>query len=94
MVADQRTAPAEARGRAFALYDVLWNSVRLTSLGLGGIIVDQLSIRAICLAGGMLLLIAAPVGLIVPVDDQRPGSFARRSASPSRDVAEYALRLE
>ena len=29
----QTTVPAEVRGRAFALYDVMWNAARLTSPG-------------------------------------------------------------
>jgi MFS family permease len=41
MVAFQSTVQTETtseqRGRAFALFDVLWNSARLASLGLGGV---------------------------------------------------------
>lgn len=59
----QTTVPAEVRGRAFALYDVLWNSGRLVSLGLGGLLADAVSIQAVYLLGGVLLLAAGSVGL-------------------------------
>ena len=67
----QTTVPADVRGRAFALYDVLWNAARLVSLGLGGIAADRLSIRAVYAAGGALLLVAAGLGLTVHLDDRK-----------------------
>jgi hypothetical protein len=63
----QTTVPAEVRGRAFALYDVMWNAARLTSLGLGGLLADAVSIRSVYLGGGLLLLLAAGVGLTTPL---------------------------
>src|SRR3546814_8541994 len=49
MVAYQSTlqtlVPADTRGRAFAFYDVLWNSARLLSLAVGGVLVDIIDIR-------------------------------------------------
>lgn len=63
----QTTVPAEVRGRAFALYDVMWNAARLTSLGLGGLLADAVSIRSVYLGGGLLLLLAAAVGLTTPL---------------------------
>jgi MFS family permease len=63
----QTAVPAEVRGRAFALYDVLWNAARLTSLGLGGLLADALSIRSVYLGGGLILLVAAAVGLTTPL---------------------------
>lgn len=63
----QTAVPPDVRGRAFALYDVLWNAARLTSLGLGGILADRLSIRSVYLAGGVLLALAATVGLTAPL---------------------------
>ncbi len=56
-----RRAP-EVRGRAFALYDVLWNGARLVSLGLGGVLAEAVSIRSVYVLGGVLLLAAAAVG--------------------------------
>jgi MFS family permease len=59
----QTVVPAEVRGRVFALYDVLWNAARLASLGLGGLLADAVSIRAVYVLGGVLLLVATLVGL-------------------------------
>ncbi len=58
----QSEVPTDTRGRAFALFDVIWNSARLVSLGLGGLLADAVGIRAVYLAGGVLLLAAAAVG--------------------------------
>lgn len=58
----QTAVPAEVRGRAFALYDVLWNAARLVSLGFGALLADTIGIRAVYVVGGLLLLAAAAVG--------------------------------
>jgi predicted MFS family arabinose efflux permease len=63
----QTAVPTEVRGRAFALYDVLWNVARLISLGLGGLLADAVSIRSVYLGGGVLLLLAAAIGLTTPL---------------------------
>ena len=72
----QSLVPRETRGRAFAFYDVLWNAARLTSLGLGGLIADHVSIRVVYVAGAALLLAAAAVGLTTPmsVDTAAPAT--------------------
>ena len=67
----QTEVPTELRGRAFALYDVLWNASRLLSLGLGGLLADAVGIRAVYVLGGLLLLAAGAVGWSQP---QRTGS--------------------
>ncbi|MEP6661645.1 MAG: MFS transporter [Acidimicrobiales bacterium] len=66
----QRVVPGDVRGRAFALYDVLWNAARLVSLGLAGVLADALSIRVVYLLGGILLLAAAAVGLGAPLTER------------------------
>lgn len=58
----QSRVPADLRGRAFAGFDVLWQSGRLLSLLGGGLLADRLGIRAVYLLGGLLLLGAAGVG--------------------------------
>lgn len=63
----QTLVPPEVRGRAFALYDVLWNAARLSSLALGGVLADAISIRSVYVGGAVLLLLAAATGLTVPV---------------------------
>lgn len=60
----QQEVAAEVRGRAFALYDVLWNGARLVSLGLGGILADAVGVQTVYAAGGILLLAAGAVGAL------------------------------
>ncbi|MBW3555708.1 MAG: MFS transporter [Actinobacteria bacterium] len=66
MVAYQSTlqtlVPAETRGRAFAFYDVLWNSARLLSLAVGGVLADIVDVRAVYVVSALLLFAAATVG--------------------------------
>jgi MFS family permease len=66
MIAYQSTlqfeVPERLRGRAFALFDVLWNAARLVSLGTGGLLADAIGIRAVYVVGGLLLLAAAIIG--------------------------------
>jgi MFS family permease len=78
MVAYQSTlqtlVPAETRGRAFAFYDVLWNSARLLSLAAGGVLADLTDIRAVYVISAALLFAAAWVGLTTKVggDNRMP----------------------
>jgi MFS family permease len=50
------------RGRVFSLMDLLWQTGRLASLGVGGLLADTVGIRAVYYLGGLLLLLAAAVG--------------------------------
>ncbi len=71
MVAYQSTlqtmVPAETRGRAFAFYDVLWNTARLLSLAAGGVAAELAGVRLVYVAGGLLLFAAAAVGFTAPM---------------------------
>ena len=58
----QSRVPDDLRGRAFAGFDVLWQTGRLLSLLGGGLLADAVGIRAVYLVGGLLLLGAAGVG--------------------------------
>ncbi len=58
----QSRVPDELRGRAFAGFDVLWQSGRMLSLLAGGLLADTLGIQAVYLLGGLLLLAAAAIG--------------------------------
>ena len=77
MVAYQSTleavVPSEVRGRAFALYDVLWNGARLVSLGIGGVLAKAVSIRSVYVVGGALLFGAAAVGFTTRTAAVRDG---------------------
>ncbi len=59
----QTVIPDRVRGRVFTLLDVTWAAMRLTSLGLGGLLADRLGISAVYLIGGALLTIAGALGL-------------------------------
>lgn len=72
----QTTVPAEVRGRAFAFYDVLWNTARLVSLAVGGVLAETIGVRAVYAVGGILLFAAAAVGLITTLSSS---SMATRS---------------
>ena len=60
----QATTPDRLRGRVFAFYDVVWQAARLVSIGVGGVLADQLGIRAVYVLGGALLIAAAALGLL------------------------------
>ena len=60
----QTTVPDAVRGRVFALYDLLWATARLASIGLGGLLADIIGITAVYYLGGGLLLTAAATGLL------------------------------
>ena len=63
----QTQVSPEIRGRVLALFDLLWNAARLTSLGLGGLISEAFGIRTVYAAGGALLLFAAAYGAARPL---------------------------
>lgn len=58
----QATTPERLRGRVFAFYDVVWQTARLVSIGIGGVLADQLGIRGVYIVGGVLLLAAGAYG--------------------------------
>ncbi|MBI3979955.1 MAG: MFS transporter [Chloroflexi bacterium] len=59
----QTSIPDRVRGRSFTLLDVTWNLMRLLSLGLGGLLVDLVGVRAVYCIGGSLLVVAGLLGL-------------------------------
>lgn len=61
----QRLVPSETRGRAFAFYDVLWNSARLLSLAAGGVLADIRIVYVI--SAGLLFCAAAAAGFTTKV---------------------------
>ncbi|HXH56210.1 MFS transporter [Iamia sp.] len=68
----QTTVPAETRGRAFAFYDVLWNTARLLSLAAGGVVAELTDVRLVYVASAILLLAAATVGLTTKLPTASP----------------------
>lgn len=62
------------RGRLFAGYDMIWQTGRLISLGLGGATVGVLGIQAVGRLGGVPLLLAGSLGLarLRPIEGSAP----------------------
>ena len=58
----QTTVPDRLRGRVFAFFDILWQTARLASIGVGGVLADLLGITAVYYLGGALLIVAALMG--------------------------------
>jgi MFS family permease len=69
----QSHVPDRLRGRVFSAFDLIWQSMRLASLLLGGLLADAAGIRAVYYAGGGLLAAAALAGL----------TLARPAATPT-----------
>jgi len=59
----QSHVPAGLRGRVFSAFDLIWQTMRLASLLLGGVLADTYGIRSVYYTGGVLLLVAAFAGL-------------------------------
>ncbi len=59
----QTTVPDRLRGRVFAFYDVTWQTGRLASIGIGGVLADTFGVVAVYWAGGLLLAAAGTLGL-------------------------------
>lgn len=70
----QAEAPEEVRGRVFASMDVLWQSGRIASLAVGGILADRYGIQVVYYIGGALLLTAAASGLLPQSPPNQPGA--------------------
>lgn len=60
----QESVPPALRGRAFAVLDVIWQSGRLLSIALGGVLAGAVGIRPVFFAGGSLLLVAGVIGVL------------------------------
>ncbi len=58
----QREVPEEVRGRVFTLSDIVWNLMRLISLGVGGLLVDLWGIQVVYYIGGGFLTFSGLVG--------------------------------
>lgn len=68
----QAETPERVRARVFASMDMLWQSGRLISLVVGGVLADAYGIEAVYYLGGALLLTAAAAGV-----------FSREPTAPS-----------
>lgn len=64
----QRVVPDRLRGRVFSCYDVIWQTGRLVSIAVGGVLADAIGIRAVYVFGGALLLTAGLGGIVLAGD--------------------------
>jgi MFS family permease len=60
----QRQVPDAVRGRVFTWLDVVWNVMKVFSLGAGGWLAEQMGIQIVYYLGGSLLFISGITGLI------------------------------
>ncbi|MDQ3548644.1 MAG: MFS transporter [Chloroflexota bacterium] len=61
----QGVVPDAVRGRVFTLLDVSWNTMRLLSLAIGGVMVDLVGIQPVFWTGGTLLAASGLLGLLL-----------------------------
>ncbi len=59
----QRRIPASYRDRVFSAFTMVWQTGRIASLALAGLLVDVLSIPALYVGAGVLLVAAGLLGL-------------------------------
>ena len=66
----QRQVPDAVRGRVFTWLDVVWNVMKVISLGIGGILADRVGVEAVYYLGGSLLVCSGLVGLVALRDER------------------------
>ncbi|MCI0577274.1 MAG: MFS transporter, partial [Chloroflexi bacterium] len=59
----QRQVPDAVRGRVFTWLDVVWNVMKIVSLGLGGWLAERTSVEVVYYVGGTLLFISGLLGV-------------------------------
>lgn len=79
----QTAVPETVRGRVFTLLDIVWNAMRLLSLGLGGMLADLVGIQWVFWAGGLLLAIAGFLGLTLLPRNRLMRDAVHDGAGPS-----------
>lgn len=67
----QSHVPASLRGRILSAFDLIWHTMRLASLLIGGVAADVIGIRAVYYAGAVLLAAAALSGLTATRSNSR-----------------------
>jgi MFS family permease len=66
----QRRVPDAVQGRIFTWLDVVWNVMKIVSLGIVGWLAEQTSVEVVYYLGGTLLLISGLIGLITLRDER------------------------
>ena len=66
----QRRVPDAMRGRVFTWLDVVWNVMKVISLGVGGVLADRAGVEMVYYLGGALLVCSGLVGLVALRDER------------------------
>lgn len=66
----QRHVPDAVRGRVFTWLDVVWNVMKMISLGLGAWLAERAGVEVVYYLGGFLLIVSGIVGLITLRDER------------------------
>jgi MFS family permease len=101
----QTVIPDRVRGRVFTLLDVTWASMRLLSLGIGGLFADRAGIVSVYVVGGALLVFAGVLGMVLlgkhslapPRVDQGTRTRSEHAGESSQGTtrsASWAVRAE
>ena len=61
----QSAIPDRVKGRVFTLMDMGWTVMEIASIGAAGLLADSLGIRSVYYLGGMLLMMAGALGLVL-----------------------------
>lgn len=79
----QRRVPAEFHGRVFSAFNIVWQGGRLASLVLAGLLADIVSVQAVYVGAGVLLVLAGLLGLRTIGSARTPPAGARREGGDS-----------
>lgn len=60
----QRQVPDAMRGRVFTWLDVVWNVMKVISLGLGGWLAERMSVEVVYYIGGTMLFLSGLTGIV------------------------------
>ena len=60
----QRRVPDAMRGRVFTWLDVVWNVMKVISLGVGGWLAERAGVEAVYYVGGVMLALSGLTGIV------------------------------
>lgn len=74
----QRQVPDAVRGRVFTWLDVVWNVMKIVSLGLGAWLAERAGVEVVYYLGGSLLFTSGLIGLMVLRDERLEQQVSNR----------------
>lgn len=66
----QREVPDAVRGRVFTWLDVVWNVMKVVSLGWGGWLAERASVEVVYYLGSTILVLDGLVGIVALRDER------------------------